>query len=130
MYIKPLRAANPPIIPRQKLEQFIQDVFHNYRELYEHHAKLLEKLYKTQREQHPNIRSITAAVFDMALNFRKAYLKYVPNCPIAAFQIDDEVANNAAFKAFVEVCGQIRTCRILSVLCRAVLVIQAHFDVI
>jgi hypothetical protein len=131
MYIKPLREADPPIIPQQKLEQFIQDVFHNYRELYEHHAKLVEKFHETQREQHPNIRSITAAVFDTALHFREAYMEYVPNYPIAAYRIDDEMANNPAFKAFVEVCGQVRTCRPLSVyFCRAVLVIQTHTDLI
>ncbi|KAF8626558.1 hypothetical protein AX15_004807 [Amanita polypyramis BW_CC] len=104
MYIKPLHEADPPIIPSQKLEQFIQDVFHNYRELYEHHARLMEKFHEIQREQHPNIRSITAAVFDTALNFREAYMEYIPNYPIAAYRIDDEVENNPSFKAFVESC--------------------------
>ena len=107
MYIKPLREADPPIIPPQRLEQFIQDVFHNYGELYNHHAKLVEKFHHTQREQHPHIRSITAAVFDAALNFREAYMEYVSNFPIAAYRIDDEVANNPAFKVFVEVCGRL-----------------------
>ena len=107
MYIKPLREADPPIIPSQRLEQFIQDVFHNYRELYEHHDKLVEKFHLTQREQHPHIRSITAAVFDTALYFREAYMEYVPNYPIAAYRIDDEMANNPAFKTFVEVCGRL-----------------------
>lgn len=50
-----------------------------------------------------NNRSITAAVFDAALNFRDAYMEYIPNYPIAAYRIDDEMANNAAFKVFVEV---------------------------
>lgn len=103
MYIDPLRAANPPIIPKHRLEQFIDDVYHNYWDLYEHHHRLLEKLHEIQREQHPCIHSITAAMFDAALNFRDTYLEYIPNYPIAAYKIDDEMANNLAFKTFVEV---------------------------
>ncbi|KAK2462748.1 hypothetical protein APHAL10511_005266 [Amanita phalloides] len=104
MYIKPLREADPPIILPQKLEQFIQDVFHNHRELYEHHTKLVDKFHEIQREEHPRIRSITAAVMDTALNFREAYMEYIPNYPVAAYRIDDEMANNPVFKSFVESC--------------------------
>ena len=43
-------------------------------------------------------------MMDAALNFREAYMEYIPNYPIAAYRIDDEMANNPAFKAFVEVC--------------------------
>ena len=128
MYIKPLREANPPIIPQQRLDQFIQDVFHNYHELYGHHYKLVEKFHYTQREQHPHIRSITATVFDTALNFREAYMEYVPNYPIAAYRIDDEMANNPAFKAFVEVRGRLIGANVFHIFCRAVHVIQTHTD--
>ncbi|TFK39742.1 CNH domain-containing protein [Crucibulum laeve] len=104
MYIQPLRKANPPIMAPDKLEQFIQDVFHNFAELHVHHAKLVEKFHEIQREEHPLIRSVTAAVFDAALHFRDVYMEYIPNYPIAAYRIDDEMANNPAFKAFVEQC--------------------------
>ena len=104
IYIIPLRNADPPIIPRDKLEQFCDEVFHNYDELFTHHKKLVDNLHEIQREQHPNIRSITAALFDAALNFRDAYMEYIPNYPIAAYRIDDEMANNPAFKNFVDVC--------------------------
>jgi len=103
IYISALRKAEPPIIPRDRLNQFVDDVFHNYTQLYEHHKKLVEKLHEIQREQHPRINSITAALFDSALNFRDAYMEYIPNYPIAAYRIDDEMANNLAFKTFVEV---------------------------
>jgi len=103
MYIIPLRDAEPPVIPPDRLDQFIQDVFHNYDELYEYHRRLVEKFLEIQREQHPIIRTVTAPLFDAALNFRDAYLEYIPNYPIAAYRIDDEMANNPAFKAFVEV---------------------------
>lgn len=104
MYIQPLRAAEPPIIPRDRLDQFIEDVFHNFAELHLHHRKLVTKFHEIQREQHPTIRTITAAMFDAALNFREAYMEYIPNYPIAAYRIDDEMANNLPFKTFVDQC--------------------------
>ncbi|KAL1707909.1 CNH domain-containing protein [Schizophyllum commune] len=104
MYIEPLRAADPPIIKPERLDQFIIDVFHNYAELLEHHKKFLQALHTVQRQQHPEIRSITAQLFDAVLNFREAYIEYIPNYPVAEYRIDDEMANNPAFKAFVEQC--------------------------
>ena len=89
MYVRPLREIDPPIIPRDRLESFIQDVFHNFSELHAHHRKLLDQLHKIQREE-PTIQSITAPLFDAAFNFRHAYMEYVPNYPIAAYRIDDE----------------------------------------
>jgi len=103
MYVDPLRSTIPPIVPRERLEQFIDDVFHNYFDIYEHHRRLMEKFHEIQREDHPCVTSITAAMFDAALNFRDAYLEYIPNYPIAAYRIDNEIENNTAFKAFVEV---------------------------
>ena len=103
IYILPLRKAEPPIIPPDRLDQFIEDVFHNYGQVYEFHKKLVDELHEIQREQHPRINSITAAIFDAALNFRDAYMEYIPNYPIAAYRIDDEMANNLAFKTFVDV---------------------------
>lgn len=103
MYVAPLREMDPPIIARDRLPQFIQDVFHNFAELHAHHRKLLNTLHEIQRDEHPVIRSVTAAMYDAVLNFREAYVEYIPNYPIAAYRIDDEMANNAPFKAFVEV---------------------------
>ena len=103
MYIRPLRTAVPPIINPDQLDQFISDVFHNFAELHAHHRRLVDKFHEIQREEHPRIRSITAAVFDAALNFREAYLEYIPNYPIASYRIDDELARNALFKDFVNV---------------------------
>ncbi|KAJ7580194.1 Dbl-like domain-containing protein [Mycena floridula] len=104
MYIRPLRAADPPIIAPHKLDQFITDVFHNFAELHAHHSRLVDKFHEIQREEHPVIRTITAAVFDAALNFRDAYMEYIPNYPIAAYRIDDEMATNLSFRAFIDHC--------------------------
>jgi hypothetical protein len=94
---------DPPIIPRERLDCFMNDVFHNIQELYSQHCRLVETFHEIQREEHPTIRSLTAAMFDAALNFRDAYLEYVPNYPIAAYRIDNELATNPAFKTFHEV---------------------------
>jgi len=103
MYVRPLRNAEPPIIPRARLGQFLHDVFHNHDELYSHHRTLVDKLHHIQREEHPTIRSITAVIFDAAPNFQEAYMEYISNYPIAAYRIDDEMATNSAFNAFVNV---------------------------
>ncbi|KNZ75187.1 Rho1 guanine nucleotide exchange factor 1 [Termitomyces sp. J132] len=104
MYIVPLRTAEPPIIPQDRVETFIHDVFHNFRELFDHHSQLVKEFHRIQREQHPIIGSIIEPLTHAALQFREAYQDYIPNYPIAAYRIDDEMANNPAFKAFVESC--------------------------
>lgn len=68
-----------------------------------YHQRLVEQLHHIQREHHPRIPSITAAVFDTALNFREAYLEYIPNYPIAAYRIEDEKERNPAFQVFHDV---------------------------
>ncbi|PVG01912.1 Dbl domain-containing protein [Serendipita vermifera] len=102
LFIRPLRESE--IIPPDRLPAFLQDVFHNFAEIHGHHRRMLERLHEIQREEHPFIRSITAPVFDAALNWRDAYLEYIPHYPIAAFKIDDEMANNPSFKAFIDQC--------------------------
>uniref|UniRef100_A0A0W0F0H3 Putative Dbl-like domain-containing protein n=1 Tax=Moniliophthora roreri TaxID=221103 RepID=A0A0W0F0H3_MONRR len=104
IYIRPLRNAEPPIIPPDRIDQFVSDVFHNFHEIYAHHWRMLEKFHEIQREEHPVIKSIAAALFDAALGFRDAYLEYIPNYPIAEYRIDEEKARNPTFKKFVEDC--------------------------
>ncbi|CAL1714491.1 unnamed protein product [Somion occarium] len=104
MYVAPLREMDPPIISRDRLPQFITDVFHNFAELHAHHRKMLNTFHEIQREEHPVIKSVTAAVYDAVLNFREAYMEYIPNYPIAAYRIDEEMANNPQFKDFVDKC--------------------------
>ncbi|KAG5730352.1 Rho1 guanine nucleotide exchange factor 1 [Termitomyces sp. T112] len=104
MYIVPLRTSVPPIIPRDRLEVFIEDVFHNYKHLYEHHNELVKALLSIQEDQHPIIGSIIEPLMHAVLQFKQAYQKYIPNYPLAAHKIDDEMRNNSAFKKFVESC--------------------------
>lgn len=103
MYVQPLRAAEPTIIPRDRLSLFITDAYHNFGALHLQHRKLLDSLHAIQREEHPVINSVSAAVFDAALNWREEYMEYITNYPIAKYRIDDEVADNPMFKEFWEV---------------------------
>jgi hypothetical protein len=64
---------------------------------------MLDRLHEIQRDEHPVIRTIVPPVFDAALNWVDAYMEYIPHYPIAAFRIDDEMANNQSFKAFIDV---------------------------
>src|SRR6266702_513455 len=105
MYVQPLRTGEPPVIPRDRLSAFITDVYHNFGALHAQHRKLLDRLHAIQRDEHPVINSVTAAIFDAALNWRDEYMEYITNYPIAEYRIVDEMANNPAFKEFVEVCS-------------------------
>jgi hypothetical protein len=109
IFIGPLRTIEPPVIPPDRLKSFITDVFHNCGELYAHHRRLVERLHEIQREEHPVIRSITAALFDAAISFRDAYLDYIPNYPIGVYRINAELATNPVFKSFYEVCPFVGT---------------------
>ena len=103
MYVQPLKSSNPPIIPHERLSSFLQDAYHNSVELLHLNRRLLESLHVIQRDEHPLVRSVTAPVLDAALNWHDAYMEYVPNYPISHYRIDEEMQNNAAFKAFAEV---------------------------
>ncbi|KAG6841118.1 hypothetical protein C0991_001687 [Blastosporella zonata] len=104
MYVRALRNSDPRIIPEERLDRFIKDVFHNFAELRSHHRRLVNTLHQIQRDEHPKIKSITAAVLNALLDFREAYLDYIPNYPVAAYRIDEEMELNPNFRAFVENC--------------------------
>ncbi|KAI0286014.1 CNH domain-containing protein [Russula aff. rugulosa BPL654] len=104
MYVQPLCSVEPPIIPRERLSTFITDVFHNFGAIHLQHRKLLYRLHAIQQEEYPFINSVTAAIFDAALNWRDEYVEYITNYPIAEYRIVDEMGNNPAFKDFVEQC--------------------------
>jgi RHO1 GDP-GTP exchange protein 1/2 len=111
MYVRPLRAADPPIIPQDRLSTFIEDAYHNFGALLLHHRGLLDRLHAIQRDEHPVINSITATIFDATLNWREAYVDYITNYPIAEYRIVDEMTTNPAFKEFT----QVRSCFMVSV---------------
>ncbi|KZP01565.1 Dbl-like domain-containing protein [Calocera viscosa TUFC12733] len=102
LFVRRLRAE--PVIPPDRRTEFIHDAFWNFQELYRHHRKMLDKLQEIQREEYPLIYSITEPVLEAALNWRDAYMEYVPHYPIAEYKIDRELATNQAFKDFFDSC--------------------------
>jgi hypothetical protein len=103
LFVRPLRASDPPIIPLNRLDEFIEQVFHNHAELYAHHRRLVDKLHVIQKREHPMIDSVASVLFTAITEFHDAYMEYIPNYPIAAYRIDDEMANNPLFKEFFAV---------------------------
>ncbi|KDQ19102.1 hypothetical protein BOTBODRAFT_103593 [Botryobasidium botryosum FD-172 SS1] len=100
VFLQPIRSRD--IIPVDRLDTFIADVFHNFAELHAHNRRLLDRMHEVQREEHPVIRSVCAAVFDAALNWRDAYMEYIPHYPIAEYRMKEEIQNNPAFKEFYD----------------------------
>lgn len=101
MFIKPLRAAKPPVLP--EIEEFIDDVFGNILDLRECNRRLLEVLYVRQREQGPIIQRIGDIFLNAAVEFRLAYPTYIGHHMTAEKRLKDELENNGGFKVFLEV---------------------------
>lgn len=98
-----LITADPPIIPRERLQQFIQDVFLNMDEVVEKCDQFLEALKVRQREEHPLVRNIGDVILSHALDWHPVYLKYNVSVPMAEQRVKEEISRNPAFAAFVSV---------------------------
>lgn len=95
--------TNPPIIPSEELDRFIDDVFGNILDLRECNRRLLEVMYVRQREQAPIIQRIGDVFLGAATEFRLAYPDYLGHYPIAEKRMKDEIENNPEFRLFLEV---------------------------
>ena len=102
-FIQPLATANPPVVPPDQLERFIDDVFGNILDLRECNRRLIEVLYVRQREQAPIIYRIGDIFLDVAAEFRLAYPDYIGHYPIAEKRMKDELETNHEFRLFLEV---------------------------
>jgi len=102
-FIKPLRAANPPILPINFLEDFIDEVFGNILDLRECNRRLLEVLNVRQREEGPVILRIGDIFLEAATEFRFAYPVYIGHYPLAEKRLKEEVEANSNFRLFLEV---------------------------
>lgn len=109
--MKPLRAANPPVIPLDEIDSFMDDVFHNILEIRDVNRRLVEVMEVRQREQYPIIQKIGDVFLTAATDFRVVYPNYVGNVPVAEKRLKDELESNAEFRRFVEVlCYTFRKC--------------------
>jgi hypothetical protein len=103
MFIKPLRAVKPSVLPDGRVEDFIDEVFGNILDLRECNRRLLEVLYVRQREQGPIIQRIGDIFLNAAVEFRLAYPTYIGHHMAAEKRLKEELENNGAFKFFLEV---------------------------
>ncbi|KAL7421168.1 Rho guanine nucleotide exchange factor [Cryptotrichosporon argae] len=104
LFVHGLRAADRPVVDRSRLDEFIDDAFHNYRSLLDVHTTLLEGLQQRQIEQHPRFGMVSDLVLHAVLEWRGAYLEYIPHYPLAKAKVEEERNRNPAFAAFLEQC--------------------------
>ena len=101
--MKQLRSADPPIIPFDDLDGFMDDVFHNILDVRDVNRRLLEVMEVRQREQFPLIQRIGDVYLSAATDFRDVYADYVGNLPVAEKRLKDEMEQNPELRRFVEV---------------------------
>ncbi|WVR06073.1 hypothetical protein IAU60_003101 [Kwoniella sp. DSM 27419] len=104
LFVNGLRLADPAVIDRNRLDVFLDEVFHNYRSLLDVHSRLLENLQFRQLEQHPHFGMISDLIFDAALNWQEAYMEYVTHYPIAKAKVQEEEHRNPKFAKFLQQC--------------------------
>lgn len=103
VFIKPLRAANPPVLAPNVLEDFIDDVFGNILDLRETNRRLLEVMFVRQREESPVIVRIGDIFLQAASDFRFAYPTYIGHYPVSEKRLKEEMDLNSNFRIFLEV---------------------------
>ena len=96
-------ATDPPIIPPNQIDSFMEDVFHNILDIRDVNRRLLEVMEVRQREQYPIIQRIGDVFLTAATDFRDVYAEYVGNLPVAEKRLKDEMETNAELRRFLEV---------------------------
>ncbi|KAM0753197.1 hypothetical protein T439DRAFT_378904 [Meredithblackwellia eburnea MCA 4105] len=96
-FIDPLVAANPPIIPPDRLPTFLNAILLNYAELREHSRKFLDNL-KARQAQAPVLSGLGDLLLDAALEWGPAYVRYVSDYPWAHVFLNEELASNPRFR--------------------------------
>ncbi|KAF9204689.1 RHO1 GDP-GTP exchange protein 2 [Haplosporangium sp. Z 27] len=103
IFINPLRSGD--IIESERLEEFIEDVFLNYKDILEKNKRLLEQLRIRQEEQ-PMVETIGDVLLAHVVEFEDAYLKYIPRISISEFISKKEEARNPKYAQFLSECSR------------------------
>ncbi|ORZ26525.1 hypothetical protein BCR41DRAFT_368571 [Lobosporangium transversale] len=101
IFINPLRSGD--IIDPEKVEEFIEDVFLNYKEIIELNKLLLEALRARQEEQ-PLVEKIGDVLLSHVAGFEDAYIRYIPQIAISEFTYKREESKNPKFAQFLKDC--------------------------
>ena len=103
VFIRPLRNANPPVVPYTELDGFIDDVFGNFYDVRRANRQLLEVLNVRQREQSLVIQRVGDIFLEIATEFRLVYPVYVGHLPLGEKRLKEETERNHEFRLFLEV---------------------------
>ncbi|KAF9360376.1 hypothetical protein BGX26_009622 [Mortierella sp. AD094] len=101
IFIKPLRSGD--IIDSERVEEFIEDVFLNYKEIHDLNEKLLRQLRVRQEEQ-PLVERIGDVLLTHVVGFEEAYSKYIPRIALSEFISKKEEARNPKYAQFLKEC--------------------------
>ncbi|KAF9584155.1 RHO1 GDP-GTP exchange protein 2 [Lunasporangiospora selenospora] len=103
IYIIPLR--NGDIVDPGRVEEFIENVFLNYKEILRLHKPLLEALRDRQEEQ-PIVERIGDILMSHLVRFEEVYTRYSSRIILAEFFYRKEEAQNCRFAQFLRECNR------------------------
>ncbi|KDQ59244.1 hypothetical protein JAAARDRAFT_192767 [Jaapia argillacea MUCL 33604] len=106
VFIQPLIASNPPILPKERMKGFVKEVFYNMDEILDFHRQMLGALFARQKDQHPLMQSVADIILDTALLFGTAYETYMKHYPLSWARHLSELRRNNDYRDFVEQCRQ------------------------
>ncbi|KAF7986494.1 hypothetical protein HWV62_31305 [Athelia sp. TMB] len=106
VFANPLRIADPPIIPQDRLQGFLSEVFWNLRDILVHHKRMLGALFARQRDQHPLVQSVADIILDTSLLWRNEYESYIKHYPLAEARHRAELKRSEAYRDFIQRCSQ------------------------
>jgi RHO1 GDP-GTP exchange protein 1/2 len=69
--------ADPPVIAKDRVQQFVYEVFWNFDAILARHQRLVTALFERQRDQHPIIQNIGDIILEATLAFREDYESYI-----------------------------------------------------
>ncbi|KAI8911205.1 CNH domain-containing protein, partial [Powellomyces hirtus] len=111
VFVEPLRRSD--IIPAERLDIFIEEVFFNINELHAINSRLLTKLIARQKEG--SIVDKIGDIFVSVVDEFEAYVRYGGQQVLAKYALDQEKATNPEFAKFLQECERVPECRKLPI---------------
>ncbi|EGN99254.1 hypothetical protein SERLA73DRAFT_168758 [Serpula lacrymans var. lacrymans S7.3] len=105
VFTEPLQSASPPVIPQERLQGFVREVFWNLDQILSHHQRMLGSLFARQRDQHPLVQSVTDIILETSFQFRNEYESYIKHYPLAEEGHRAELKSNQKYQEFIQQCS-------------------------
>lgn len=97
----PLRAASPPIISPQRIDDFIDSILLNMRDIKHYSRAFLDALRDRQQQGSSVVSGIGDIVLASALDWSRAYVSFMVHFPLADSLLKEEKSRNPHFDQFV-----------------------------